>query len=254
MADAVQPQHRHGVRRAAEGEPRGAPRRVPRSRRGGRAAAADLEQLADEAALGDVRGVRVGAVPRAARAGGSTTSRVERGVQPARRDVRARGRRGSRRRASAPTSPTTTSTRSATCSPTSSVALGLSDAGAHVDQLCDAPLPTDLLGTWVRERERDAARAGGAQAHRRAGRHVRLRAAAATCARATGPTCACSTRQTVGTGPDAARARLPGRRRAPDRRGADRRAPRAGQRHADPVDGVQLAGTDRRPGTRPETV
>ena len=33
------------------------------------------------------------------------------------------------------------------------VALGLSDAGAHVDQLCDAPLPTDLLGTWVRERE-----------------------------------------------------------------------------------------------------
>jgi N-acyl-D-aspartate/D-glutamate deacylase len=33
-----------------------------------------------------------------------------------------------------------------------SVALGLSDAGAHVDQLCDAPLPTDLLGTWVRER------------------------------------------------------------------------------------------------------
>jgi N-acyl-D-aspartate/D-glutamate deacylase len=33
-----------------------------------------------------------------------------------------------------------------------SMALGLSDAGAHVDQICDAPLPTDLLGTWVRER------------------------------------------------------------------------------------------------------
>jgi N-acyl-D-aspartate/D-glutamate deacylase len=33
------------------------------------------------------------------------------------------------------------------------VALGLSDAGAHVDQLCDAPLPTDVLGTWVRERK-----------------------------------------------------------------------------------------------------
>jgi N-acyl-D-amino-acid deacylase len=32
------------------------------------------------------------------------------------------------------------------------VILGLSDAGAHVDQLCDAPLPTDLLGTWVRDR------------------------------------------------------------------------------------------------------
>ncbi len=33
------------------------------------------------------------------------------------------------------------------------VVLGLTDAGAHVDQLCDAPLPTDLLGKWVRERE-----------------------------------------------------------------------------------------------------
>ncbi len=32
-----------------------------------------------------------------------------------------------------------------------SVALGLSDAGAHVDQLCDAPLFTDLLARWVRE-------------------------------------------------------------------------------------------------------
>jgi N-acyl-D-aspartate/D-glutamate deacylase len=30
--------------------------------------------------------------------------------------------------------------------------LGLSDAGAHVGQLCDAPLPTDLLGKWVRDR------------------------------------------------------------------------------------------------------
>ena len=33
------------------------------------------------------------------------------------------------------------------------VVLGLSDAGAHVGQLCDAPLPTDLLGKWVRERQ-----------------------------------------------------------------------------------------------------
>ena len=30
--------------------------------------------------------------------------------------------------------------------------LGLSDAGAHVGQLCDAPLPTDLLARWVREK------------------------------------------------------------------------------------------------------
>jgi N-acyl-D-amino-acid deacylase len=36
---------------------------------------------------------------------------------------------------------------------TDSVALGLSDAGAHVDQLCDAPLFTDLLAKWVRERQ-----------------------------------------------------------------------------------------------------
>src|SRR5262245_11754242 len=35
---------------------------------------------------------------------------------------------------------------------TDHVILGLSDAGAHVDQLCDAPLYTDLLGKWVRER------------------------------------------------------------------------------------------------------
>ena len=30
--------------------------------------------------------------------------------------------------------------------------LGLSDAGAHVSQLCDAPQATDFLGNWVRER------------------------------------------------------------------------------------------------------
>ena len=31
--------------------------------------------------------------------------------------------------------------------------LGLADSGAHVSQLCDACLPTDLLGNWVREKE-----------------------------------------------------------------------------------------------------
>ncbi|MDA8048002.1 MAG: amidohydrolase family protein [Actinomycetota bacterium] len=31
--------------------------------------------------------------------------------------------------------------------------LGLSDAGAHVGQLCDAPQATDFLGLWVRDRE-----------------------------------------------------------------------------------------------------
>ncbi|MBM3672181.1 MAG: amidohydrolase family protein [Actinobacteria bacterium] len=36
---------------------------------------------------------------------------------------------------------------------TDGMLIGLSDAGAHVSQLCDACLPTDLLGTWVRDRE-----------------------------------------------------------------------------------------------------
>jgi N-acyl-D-amino-acid deacylase len=31
--------------------------------------------------------------------------------------------------------------------------LGLSDAGAHVDQLCDAVFSTYLLGHWVREKQ-----------------------------------------------------------------------------------------------------
>jgi N-acyl-D-aspartate/D-glutamate deacylase len=30
--------------------------------------------------------------------------------------------------------------------------IGLSDAGAHVDQLCDAGMPTHLLSEWVRKR------------------------------------------------------------------------------------------------------
>jgi N-acyl-D-aspartate/D-glutamate deacylase len=36
---------------------------------------------------------------------------------------------------------------------TDGMLLGLSDAGAHVSQLCDACMPTDLLGNWVREKE-----------------------------------------------------------------------------------------------------
>jgi N-acyl-D-aspartate/D-glutamate deacylase len=30
--------------------------------------------------------------------------------------------------------------------------LGLSDAGAHVSQICDAVMPTDFLSSWVRDR------------------------------------------------------------------------------------------------------
>ena len=32
------------------------------------------------------------------------------------------------------------------------ILVGLGDAGAHLDMLCDAGYPTYLLGTWVRER------------------------------------------------------------------------------------------------------
>ena len=31
--------------------------------------------------------------------------------------------------------------------------MGLSDAGAHVSQICDAVMPTDFLSSWVRDRE-----------------------------------------------------------------------------------------------------
>ncbi len=37
--------------------------------------------------------------------------------------------------------------------PRDDVLLGLADSGAHVSQLCDACFATDLLGTWVRERQ-----------------------------------------------------------------------------------------------------
>jgi N-acyl-D-aspartate/D-glutamate deacylase len=37
--------------------------------------------------------------------------------------------------------------------PRDDVLLGLADSGAHVSQLCDACFSTDLLGSWVRDRE-----------------------------------------------------------------------------------------------------
>ena len=42
--------------------------------------------------------------------------------------------------------------------------LGLSDAGAHASQICDACFSTHLLGHWVRELGRDLARAGACAA------------------------------------------------------------------------------------------
>ena len=155
-------------------------------------------------------------------------------LRPARRDLRGRARGRSRStRFRIYIANDDVDERERPARRTSRSRSGLSDAGAHVGQLCDAPLPTDLLGTWVREREVDAARAGGAQAERRARRHVRVRAPRL-------PACGCLGRRVrvrPGHGrhrPDAAGARLPGRRRAPDRRGADGRAARLGQRHAHP--------------------
>jgi N-acyl-D-amino-acid deacylase len=131
------------------------------------------------------------------------------------------------------------------------VALGLSDAGAHVGQLCDAPLPTDLLGTWVRERgvmslERAVRKLSGEPAGlfgfvRRGS--LREGAWADVCV---------FDPETVGTGP---------LRRVRDfPAGGERLTAEepTGMRHVlvngTPIrrDGVQLDAPDLRPGTRPE--
>ncbi len=131
------------------------------------------------------------------------------------------------------------------------VALGLSDAGAHVGQLCDAPLPTDLLGTWVRERglmplERAVRKLSGEPADlfgfARRG-YLREGSWADVCV---------FDPETVGTGP---------LRRVRDfPAGGERLTAEepTGMRHVlvngTPIrrDGVQLDGPDLRPGTRPE--
>ncbi len=131
------------------------------------------------------------------------------------------------------------------------VALGLSDAGAHVGQLCDAPLPTDLLGNWVRERgvmplERAVRKLSGEPADlfgfvRRG--YLREGAWADVCV---------FDPETVGTGP---------LRRVRDfPAGGERLTAEepTGMRHVlvngTPIrrDGVQLDAPDLRPGTRPE--
>ena len=124
------------------------------------------------------------------------------------------------------------------------MALGLSDAGAHVDQLCDAPLPTDLLSTWVRERqvmpvEQAVRKLTGEPADMfgfvRRG-YLREGNWADVCV---------FDPSDRGHGPDAARPRLSGRRRTAHRRGADRHATRARERHLD---------SPRRNATRPGRV
>jgi N-acyl-D-aspartate/D-glutamate deacylase len=132
------------------------------------------------------------------------------------------------------------------------VALGLSDAGAHVDQLCDAPLPTDLLGTWVRDRgvmplERAIRKLSGEPADifgfvRRG--YLREGHWADVCV---------FDPHTVGTGPIRRVRDFPA--------GAERLTAEepTGVRHVfvngTPIraDGVQLDVSDRRPGTQPAT-
>jgi N-acyl-D-amino-acid deacylase len=131
------------------------------------------------------------------------------------------------------------------------VALGLSDAGAHVGQLCDAPLPTDLLGTWVRERgvmpiERAIRKLSGEPAGLFGFvRRGHLREGAWADVTVFDP-------ETVGTGP---------LRRVRDfPAGGERLTAEepTGMRHVlvngTPIrrDGVQLDAPDLRPGTRPE--
>jgi N-acyl-D-amino-acid deacylase len=131
------------------------------------------------------------------------------------------------------------------------VALGLSDAGAHVGQLCDAPLPTDLLGTWVRERgvmpiERAVRKLSGEPAGLFGFvRRGHLREGAWADVTVFDP-------ETVGTGP---------LRRVRDfPAGGERLTAEepTGMRHVlvngTPIrrDGVQLDVPDLRPGTRPE--
>jgi len=131
------------------------------------------------------------------------------------------------------------------------VALGLSDAGAHVWQLCDAPLPTDLLGTWVRDRgvmpiERAVRKLSGEPAGLFGFvRRGHLREGAWADVTVFDP-------ETVGTGP---------LRRVRDfPAGGERLTAEepTGMRHVlvngTPIrrDGVQLDAPDLRPGTRPE--
>ena len=127
----------------------------------------------------------------------------------------------------------TTTRRDRVAAPADGVLLGLADSGAHVSQLCDACLPTDLLGNWVREQGGHPARARGAQAHGRAGRGLRP-AEAAACSRGMAADITVFDPDTVAPGPAAPDPRLPGRRRAPRRRRPGRHAPRPRERHRHP--------------------
>ena len=195
---AVHAQHQPGLRRADGRHARRPLARPTPTRRGAqrvRDALGRPGRRAAPAAVGDLRDDGVDRPPRARRRSASSTSppsaastrstccstspsTSRRCATSAVKAVARQRRRGRRARR---------------CSSEDGCTLGLSDAGAHVGQLCDAPLATDLLGNWVREQGRAHRGAGRAQAHPGAGRPVRLRRPRRARARATPPTSSCST-------------------------------------------------------------
>jgi hypothetical protein len=72
--------------------------------------------------------------------------------------------------------------------------LGLSDAGAHASQLCDACFSTHLLGHWVRDKAGHRAARGGAHAHVAPGGGVRHHRSRPAGRRSRLPTSQCSIR------------------------------------------------------------
>ena len=66
--------------------------------------------------------------------------------------------------------------------------LGLSDGGAHVDLFCDAGYCTELLGNWVREKQRLSLELAVKRITSEAGRFLRAQGPRPPAARATRPT------------------------------------------------------------------
>ena len=87
------------------------------------------------------------------------------GMHPPRRHARHLARRQPRDPLLVGAWPTTMPMASPGSCPRDNVLLGLADSGAHVSQLCDACFATDLLGTWVRDRDVMPIEAGRPQAH-----------------------------------------------------------------------------------------
>ena len=126
--------------------------------------------------------------------------------------------------------------------------IGLSDAGAHVGQLCDACLPTDLLGNWVREREVLSLERA---VHKLSGEPAGVFGFAdrGTIAEGKAADVTVFDPDTVAPGKLRPRPRLPCRRRAAGRRRSRRDDARGRERHADPR-GRCAIGRGRRPPPR----